>query len=520
MPFKPVVLMILDGWGISSKPEGNAIALASKPCYDKLLEKYPHAALNAFGECVGLPPGQMGNSEVGHLNIGAGRIVYQELTRINRAIRLGEFKKNTTILAALTKAADDKKALHLLGLLSDGGVHSHISHLFALLDVAKAKGLTNVFIHVILDGRDVPPANAAEYILALEAHLHKLGIGKIATVSGRFYTMDRDNRWERVKRGYEAMVAGAGNKACLAMEALEKAYSIKLTDEFVEPTVIVDEQGEPVGKVLPGDVMIMFNFRADRARQISYAFTDPDFRGFERIGGHLDLHYVCLTQYDINIEAPVAFIPQNLDNTLGEVVGNAGLKQLRIAETEKYAHVTFFFNGGLEEPYPGEDRILIDSPKVATYNLQPEMSAYQVADKVVEKISESDYDLIVVNFANPDMVGHTGQLQAAVLAVETVDACIFRVMKAVLNRGGVLLITADHGNAEHMLDDVTHQQVTAHTCNTVPVILVGKDVQELRLRDGTLQDVAPTLLELLGIRQPEEMTGESLILRNGQEVRK
>ena len=477
MPYKPVMLIILDGWGLSPQIQGNAIAQAAKPCYERLLKMYPHAALECSGEAVGLPEGQMGNSEVGHLNIGAGRVVYQEITRINRAIRLGEFRRNEVLIAALEKALQGSKALHLLGLLSDGGVHSHIDHLFALLDFAKDMGLKKIFVHALLDGRDVPPANAGEYIVALEEKLRNLGVGKIATVSGRYYTMDRDKRWDRVEKGYKAMTAGEGVKANMAMEALQKAYDLKVTDEFVEPTVIIDNSGKPVGPIRPGDVMIMFNFRADRARQISHAFTDREFQSFDRPGGFLDLHYVCFTQYDVTLDAPVAFPPQNLDNTLGEVVSAAGLKQLRIAETEKYAHVTFFFNGGIEEPYLGEDRVLIPSPKVATYNLQPAMSACKITDKVTELMKRQDYDLIVMNYANPDMVGHTGQMEAAVQAIEAVDSCLGRVLECALERDGVVLITADHGNAELMIDPSTRQPLTAHTTNLVPVILAGRDMR-------------------------------------------
>ncbi len=511
MPNKPVMLVILDGWGISRDIEGNAIALANKPFYNQLLQQYPHCVLQASGEAVGLPEGQMGNSEVGHLNIGAGRIVYQELTRINRAVRLGELAKNSVLNEAVEKAVQGNKALHLMGLLSDGGVHSHISHLFALMDLAKMRGVKQLYIHVILDGRDVPPANAGEYLKALEKKIEELGLGQIATVAGRYYTMDRDKRWERVEKGYRAMVNGEGLKACLPMEALEKSYSMKVTDEFVEPTVMVNDHGEPVGKVQSGDVMIMYNFRADRARQISYAFTEEKFTEFTRVGGFPNVHYVCFTQYDAKIKASVAFPPQDLENTLGEVVSKAGLKQLRIAETEKYAHVTFFFNGGIEKAYPGEDRELIPSPKVATYNLQPEMSACQVTEKVIEKIKGNLYQLIVLNYANPDMVGHTGQLEACLTAVETVDRCLKRVIETVLQQGGIVLVTADHGNAEHMIDLETHKPLTAHTSNLVPCILVGKDSGLIRLRDGSLQDIAPTLLALLGIEKPAEMTGESLI---------
>jgi len=514
MAFKPVMLLILDGWGISKAEaeEGNAIGAAYKPFYNHLIKKYPHSILQSSGEAVGLPCGQMGNSEVGHLNIGAGRVVYQELTRINRAIRLGEFAENSVLNEAMDKALQKNTALHLMGLLSDGGVHSHIDHLFALMDLAKAKGVKKLYIHAILDGRDVPPANAAEYLESLEKKIEEIGLGQIATVAGRYYTMDRDQRWERVEKGYQAMVAGEGIKDCHAMEVLEKAYEMKVTDEFVEPTVLVDEHGEPVGKIEPDDVVIMYNFRADRARQISYAFTEDDFQGFERPGGFPQVHYVCLTQYDIQIKAPVAFPPQNLANTLGEAVSQAGLKQLRIAETEKYAHVTFFFNGGVEEPYLGEDRVLVPSPQVATYDLQPEMSAFTVTERVVKNLQEKNYDLVVLNYANSDMVGHTGRLGACIKAIESVDNCLRRVVETVLKQKGVVLVTSDHGNAECMADAQTQKPLTAHTSNPVPCILVGNDVTQMSLRDGSLQDIAPTLLELMGLKKPAEMTGESLIV--------
>lgn len=512
MSYKPVMLMVLDGWGISEKKEGNAIAKAHKPCFDRIIEKYPHGSLEASGEAVGLPAGQMGNSEVGHLNIGAGRIVYQELTRINKAIEDRELGKNPVLSSAMNAALRERKALHLLGLLSDGGVHSHINHLFALLEMAKDMGLQNVFVHAVLDGRDVPPKNAGEYLQALEDKLKELGIGKIATVTGRYYAMDRDNRWERVEKAYRAMACGESHLSSRASAALERAYQSGQNDEFVEPVVIVDETGQPVGRINRGDTVIMYNFRSDRARQITRAFTDPDFSAFKRPGGFLELNYICLTQYDIDIQAPVAFLPQDLHNTLGEVVAQAGLRQLRIAETEKYAHVTFFFNGGVEKPNPQEDRILIPSPKVATYDLQPEMSAFKVAEKVVEKVREKEYDLIVLNYANSDMVGHTGILDAATKAVEAVDCCMEKVLVAVLQEGGVALVTADHGNAEQMLEFDTNRPMTAHTANKVPVVLVGNDVGAWCLKDGTLRDIAPTILELMGLEKPEEMTGESLLI--------
>lgn len=511
MLYRPVMLVILDGWGVSAAEDGNAIAKAKKPIYDRLLSQYPNTALQASGEYVGLPEGQMGNSEVGHLNIGAGRVVFQELTRINRAVRNKEFQKNTVLMEAIEKAIKNHKALHLIGLLSDGGVHSHIQHLFALLEMAAASGLKEIYIHALLDGRDVSPSSAKEYILALEKKLDDLGVGKIATVIGRYYAMDRDKRWDRVEKAYRALVAGEGIKASIALEAVEKAYEMKQTDEFVEPTVIVSNDGQPIGRVRAEDVMILFNFRADRARQISHAFNDREFSAFSRTGGYLKLHYVCFTQYDITLDAPIAFPPQNLNNTLGEVISAAGLKQMRIAETEKYAHVTFFFNGGLEEPYFGEERTLIASPQVATYNMQPEMSAVEVTDKVLEIINENKYDLIVLNYANPDMVGHTGQIEAAVAAIETVDSCLGRILDPVLEKGGAVIVTADHGNAECMLDLANKQCVTSHTSNLVPFILAAYGLQNRVLNEGSLQDIAPTILELIGLTKPVEMTGQSLI---------
>lgn len=503
--------MILDGWGSSARSEGNAIAAARKEYVDQLFKKYPHASLETSGEYVGLPAGQMGNSEVGHMNIGAGRIVYQELTRISKAIKDGHFQKNQVLTEAMERARD--RSLHLIGLLSDGGVHSHIEHLFALLDMAKAYGLERVFVHAVLDGRDVGPKRALPYIEALEEKMKELQIGKIATVAGRYYTMDRDKRWDRVEKGYLAMVTGEGPKGLLAKELVERSYEQKVTDEFVVPSVVVDEKGEPVGLIKPGDVVIFYNFRADRARQISHALSDREFTEFNRPGGYLNLHYVCMTLYDLTLEAPVAFPPQNLENTLGEVISKNGLRQLRIAETEKYAHVTFFFNGGQEETFPGEDRILIPSPKVATYNLKPEMSACEVTRKVIEMLHEDKYHFFVLNYANADMVGHTGSFEAAVQAIEAVDKCIGQVVEAFLQKSGIILITADHGNAEEMVDRETGTPQTAHSSNLVPVILVGEGMEKYKLRDGSLKDVAPTILEMLNIPKPQEMEGESLIVR-------
>jgi 2,3-bisphosphoglycerate-independent phosphoglycerate mutase len=507
----PLVLAVLDGWGLRDEQEANAIKMAHLPNYRKMEQTYPVTTLRCSGEDVGLPAGQMGNSEVGHLNIGAGRVVYQELTRINRAIKDGSFFANEELIKAMEQVKANNGALHLLGLVSDGGVHSHLDHLYALLLMAKHLGLSQVFVHACLDGRDVAPTSGLGYIKDLEIKCRELGIGRIATVMGRYYAMDRDKRWERVALAYQAMVRGEGNKATLAQMAVERSYEEGVTDEFVVPTVILDEKGEPVAKVREGDALIMFNFRADRAREITRAFVDRDFDGFDRPGGFFPVHYVCLTQYDITINAPVAFPPQNLGNTLGEVLSNRGLKQLRIAETEKYAHVTFFFNGGVEAPNAGEDRILIPSPKVATYNLKPEMSALEVTDRLIRELDRDFYEVVIVNFANPDMVGHTGVLEAAIRAVETVDECIGRVAQTVRDKGGILIITADHGNAELMVDAETGGAHTAHTSSLVPLILVSDNHQKATLDEGSLQDIAPTMLDLLGIEKPAEMTGNSLL---------
>ncbi|MBF7081679.1 2,3-bisphosphoglycerate-independent phosphoglycerate mutase [Desulfallas sp. Bu1-1] len=509
---RPLVLVILDGWGLSEKEEGNAIAMARTPNMDGLWARYPHTVLGTSGEDVGLPEGQMGNSEVGHLNMGAGRVVYQELTRISRAIKERTFFDNPVLLEAVEKARENRSALHLMGLLSDGGVHSHINHLYALLDLARDQGLTRVFVHAFLDGRDVPPANAKEYIVPLEERMEKMECGRIATVMGRYYAMDRDRRWERTREAYLAMVRGEGIRVPSALAAVEQAYGREETDEFVKPSVVVDGRGNPVGKVSGGDVMIFFNFRPDRARQITRAFVDEQFDGFERPEDHPRVHFVCMTQYDKTIQAPVAFRPQVLVNTLGEVLSYRNLRQLRLAETEKYAHVTFFFNGGVEQPNRGEDRVLIPSPKVATYDLQPEMSANEVTDALINKLRERVYDVVIMNYANPDMVGHTGDFRAAVKAVETVDRCVGRVVGAVREAGGIAIITADHGNAETMRDEAGEPH-TAHTTDPVPFILVSDRHLGVKLHPGTLQDVAPTMLDLLGIEKPPEMTGRSLIER-------
>jgi 2,3-bisphosphoglycerate-independent phosphoglycerate mutase len=507
---QPLMLMILDGWGIEPPSDCNAVTCAKTPNYCRLLSEYPHTRLETSGEAVGLPAGQMGNSEVGHLNIGAGRVVYQDLTRIDLAVRTGELSTNPVLLEAVKNVTNKQTALHLMGLLSDGGVHSHIQHLYGLLEMAKQAGVERVFIHAFLDGRDVPPASALEYIADLENKLRELGLGQLATLGGRYWGMDRDKRWERVEKHYRALVEGEGLKADSASRAVEQSYAASVTDEFVEPTVIVDSQGNPRGLIQDGDSIIFFNFRADRAREITRAFVDQDFAGFTRHKWP-QVYFVCLTQYDVTISAPVAFPPQKLTNTLGEVLAQHGLRQLRIAETEKYAHVTFFFNGGVEAANPGEERILIPSPKVATYDLQPEMSAYEVTARVIQEIEANNYDVIILNFANADMVGHTGDMEAAVKAITALDECVGQVVRAILAQNGRVIITADHGNAEEMREPETGEPCTAHTTNPVPLILVDPKYRGIDLLTGSLQDIAPTMLRLLGIPQPVEMTGRSLI---------
>lgn len=503
---RPTMLMILDGFGLNPSNKGNAIAAAETPNLDRIFSEYPKTSLGACGLDVGLPDGQMGNSEVGHLNIGAGRIVYQELTRITKSIEDGDFFHNPALNAAMDHALKNHSALHLLGLLSDGGVHSHISHLFGLLDMAKAKGLTKVFVHCFLDGRDVPPRCAESYIEALQNHMDTLGIGEISVISGRYYAMDRDKRWDRVEKAYDAMTLGQGFSAVTGCAAVDAAYSRDENDEFVQPTVLGS------GTVDDGDAMIMYNFRPDRAREITRAFADPDFDGFTRKKVIKNLKYVCMTQYDASMpNVEVAFPPQTLKNTFGDYIASLGLTQLRIAETEKYAHVTFFFNGGVEAPCKGEDRILVPSPKVATYDLQPEMSAPQVTERVLEQIQSGKYDCIVLNFANADMVGHTGVMEAAVSAVETLDACVPQIVGAVLEQGGQILLTADHGNADCMTDEEGNV-VTAHSLNPVPLVHIAKEPRSLA-EGGRLCDIAPTMLELMGLSIPPEMTGRSLIIK-------
>ena len=503
---KPVILMILDGFGVGLEAEkrGDAIKAAKKPNIDKLFAENPVTKIGASGLDVGLPDGQMGNSEVGHTNIGAGRIVYQELTRITKSIEDGEFFENEALLKAVDNAAQEGKALHIMGLLSNGGVHSHNTHMYAIVELAKKKGVKNVYVHAFLDGRDVPPTSGKDFVEECANKLKEIGLGKIATVMGRYYAMDRDNRWDRVEKAYSAMVYGEGNKACCPVKAVEESYANDVTDEFVVPTVC-----EENATVKPGDSIVFFNFRPDRAREITRTFVDPEFKGFERKNGFFPLTYVCMTQYDASMpNVEVAFKPQSLKNTIGEYISNKGMTQLRIAETEKYAHVTFFFNGGVEQPYEGEDRILVKSPAVATYDLQPEMSAYEVTDKLVAAIKTGKYDMIILNYANCDMVGHTGVFEAAVKAVEAVDECVGKVVTAIREMDGVALITADHGNADKMID-TDGSPFTAHTTNLVPFCVVGYPC-ELR-EGGRLEDIAPTMQKIMGRPQAAEMTGESII---------
>ena len=508
MAKKPVMLMILDGFGLAPKSDGNAVEVAQKPNYNRLMAEYPSTQLQASGLFVGLPDGQMGNSEVGHLNIGAGRIIYQELTRITKEIEEGGFFKNEALTLAVENAKKNNSALHLLGLLSDGGVHSHIDHLKGLLRLAKDAGLTKVYVHAFMDGRDVPPSSGKDFIVEIEKYMKEIGVGKIATVSGRYYAMDRDNRWERVELAYNAMVLGKGEISSSAVEAIDKSYHDNKTDEFVLPSVVDSE-----GTIKNGDSVIFFNFRPDRAREITRAINDKEFSGFNREA--LDLTFVTLTQYDKTLEGVnVAYRPEGINNTLGEYVSNKGLNQLRIAETEKYAHVTFFFNGGVEKEYPGEDRALIASPKVATYDLKPEMSAHEVTDELLKRLDEDKYDMIILNFANPDMVGHTGVMEAAVKAIETVDGCLGKLADKILEKDGTLFVTADHGNAEIMIDFSTGNPFTAHTTDPVPFIWVSNRTEGRSLKEGKLADIAPTMLNEMGLDKPAEMTGECLIVNN------
>ncbi len=513
MQKKPTVLMILDGFGLTDEVEGNAIKAAKTPNLDKLMQTYPWSEGFASGLAVGLPEGQMGNSEVGHTNMGAGRIVYQELTRITKNIQDGEFFNNEVLKNAVENCKKNNSALHIYGLLSDGGVHSHIEHLFGLLELAKRNNLTNVFVHVFLDGRDTPPASGISFIESLQNKMNELGVGKIATLSGRFYAMDRDNRWERVEKAYNAIALGEGEKTSNVIEHIKNCYDNGITDEFVVPTV-VEENGKPVATVNDKDTIICYNFRPDRAREITRTFCDKDFSNFTRKKGFIDVFYVCFTEYDVTIEnKEVVFRAEDLKNTLGEYISNLGLNQLRLAETEKYAHVTFFFNGGLEKPYKNEDRILVNSPKVQTYDLQPEMSAFEVTDNLVNSIESLKYDLIVVNYANADMVGHTGDMESAIKAVEAVDTCVGRVVEALLKVDGQMFVCADHGNSDKLIDYVTKEPFTAHTTNPVPFIIVNcKKIKGIK-NGGRLCDIAPTLLDMMDLEKPAEMTGDSLLVK-------
>lgn len=509
MTKKPVMLMILDGFGIAPKQDGNAVEAANKPNYDKYFAKYPHAELQASGMEVGLPTGQMGNSEVGHLNIGAGRIIYQELTRITKAIADGDFFDNEVLNKAVENALKNNSSLHLMGLLSDGGVHSHIDHLKGLLELCKKKGLEKVYVHGFMDGRDVPPSSGKDFVVELENAMKEIGVGKIATLSGRYYAMDRDNRWERVELAYNAMVLGKGETANSAVECIDASYHDNKTDEFVLPCVI-QENGQPTATIKNGDSVIFFNFRPDRARELTRAVNDKEFAGFKR--ETLNLTFVCMTQYDKTLEGvEVAYKPQTITNTLGEYVAAKGLNQLRIAETEKYAHVTFFFNGGVEQPNANEDRALVASPKVATYDLKPEMSAFELTDELINRLNEDKYDMIILNYANPDMVGHTGVFDAAKKAVETVDTCLGTVVEKVLEKDGTVFITADHGNAETMIDYSNGNAMTSHTTCPVPFVWISKDAEGRSLEAGNLADIAPTMLQVMGLEVPAEMTGKSLI---------
>ncbi len=514
MSKKPVVLMVLDGYGLNENPEGNAIAMAKTPVMDKLMAECPFVKGNASGLAVGLPDGQMGNSEVGHMNIGAGRIIYQDLTRITKDIEDGVFFENQAILTAIENCKKNNSDLHLWGLLSDGGVHSHITHVYGLLEMAKKNGLENVYVHAFLDGRDTPPASAKSYVESLEAKMAEIGVGKVASLCGRYYVMDRDNNWDRVEKAYRMLTLGEGVEATDAVQAMADSYAKDVTDEFVLPTVIC-ENGAPRAVVKENDSVVFFNFRPDRAREITRAFCDDAFTGFEREGGRIPLTYVCFKNYDESIPNKlIAFEKESITNTLGEYLAACGKKQLRLAETEKYAHVTFFFNGGLEDPNKDEFRILVNSPKeVATYDLKPEMSAPEVGVDLVEAIKSDEYDVIIINFANPDMVGHTGVVDAAIAAVERVDALVGDAVEAVKEAGGVMFICADHGNAEQMVNYETGQPHTAHTTNPVPFILVNAG-EGVSLREGgCLADIAPTILEIMELPQPAEMTGKSLIVK-------
>ena len=508
MSKKPTVLMILDGYGISNETEGNAIAQAKTPVMDEILKKYPHVKGDASGMAVGLPDGQMGNSEVGHTNMGAGRIVYQMLVKITKDIEDGTFFENKALVKAMENCKQKDSSLHLMGLLSPGGVHSHMEHLYGLLEMVKKNGLSKVYVHAYLDGRDVPPSSAAEYMEEAVAKIKEIGVGSVATICGRFYAMDRDNAWDREEKAYAALVYGEGVEETDAVQAIKNSYANDVTDEFMLPTVV-----DKNGMIKENDSVIFFNFRPDRARQLTRAFVDADFTGFERRNGYFPLTFVCMAQYDAEMpNVLVAYPPEELKMTFGEYLSKNGKTQLRLAETQKYAHVTFFFNGGEEKQFEGEERILVDSPKVATFDEKPEMSAYEVCDNLVEAIKSDKYDVIIVNFANPDMVGHTGIIEAAIKAIEAVDECVGKALNAVLEVDGQMFICADHGNAEKLLDEDS-SPFTAHTTNPVPFILVNYDDNAVLREGGCLADIVPTLIEMMGMEQPAEMTGKSLLVR-------
>jgi 2,3-bisphosphoglycerate-independent phosphoglycerate mutase len=532
---KPLVLVILDGWGYSPKTEANAIALARKPTYDRLLKEYPNTLIHTSGKFVGLPTGQMGNSEVGHLNIGAGRIVHMDITRIDLMIEDGDFFSDPTLLAAIKHARTGGRQLHLLGLLSDGGVHSQQAHLYALLKMAKQNGVDRILVHAFMDGRDTLPTNGAGYLEQLQQKMREYGSGKIATINGRYYAMDRDRRWERLAKAFNAMVNGnaEGGQYIDPVQGIKDSYNKGVTDEFVVPFLCVDNRGAPVATIRDDDSCICFNFRADRVRQITRALTrnsglneqgGRDLPGADDLDASIprertpnNLHYVCMTQYDKKFALPVVIPPESLDNILANVMGQVNLRNLRVAETEKYAHVTYFFNGGVEQPFPGEDRQMVQSPKVATYDLKPEMSAAGIADVVVKAVEDGTFDVLVVNFANADMVGHSGKIEPTVKAVEAVDACLARVESAIRRKGGAMLITADHGNAEMMIDPATGGPHTAHTTNPVPFILVAENSQQFNLKpDGSLRDISPTVLGMLGLPQPKDMTGHDLRINKSE----
>lgn len=512
MSKRPTVLMILDGFGLNDNPEGNAVAQAKKPNIDALMRDYPFVKGSASGLAVGLPDGQMGNSEVGHMNMGAGRIVYQELTRITKEIEDGEFFRNEALLDGMRNVKENGSALHIWGLLSDGGVHSHNTHLYGLLEMAKREGVKNVYVHCFMDGRDTAPTSGKGYVKELMEKMEEIGVGKIASISGRYYAMDRDNRWDREEKAYRVLTEGKGNTAPDPLAAMQNSYDAGVTDEFVVPVAIV-EDGKPVATVKDKDTVIFFNFRPDRAREITRAFCADEFDGFDR-GPRKDVKYICFTEYDATIpNTEIAFKKQELKNTFGEYLAAHGKKQARIAETEKYAHVTFFFNGGVEKPNEGEDRILVHSPKVPTYDMKPEMSAYEVCDRLVGAIRSEKYDVIIINFANPDMVGHTGVLSAAVKAIEAVDECVGRAVAALKDVDGQMFLCADHGNAEQLIDYETGEPFTAHTTNPVPFILVNYDPAYTLREGGRLADIVPTLIEMMGMEQPPEMTGKSLLVK-------